>query len=145
MPHPNASPNASTIWAIHGAHASGLEGGACLGVKNIGKPCAGKPHARFDEGGQVKPPMARLLRHRHLSGAETDRSGLKADEPVLYSTRDPGMSAQHAFLMFQASEYPAGMTNKECKTSAPHSPPCCVTSWHVAPCEFADWKDVLAA
>lgn len=39
--------------------------GACLGVKNIGKPCAGigvgrafakqklaKPHARFDEGGQ---------------------------------------------------------------------------------------------
>ena len=24
---------------------------ACLGVKNIGKPCAGKLHARFDEGG----------------------------------------------------------------------------------------------
>ena len=21
-------------------------------MKNIGKPCAGKPHARFDEGGQ---------------------------------------------------------------------------------------------
>ena len=29
------------------------ESGACLGVKNIGKPCAGKPHARFDEGGQA--------------------------------------------------------------------------------------------
>ena len=27
---------------------------ACLGVKNIGKPCAGKSHARFDEGGQAK-------------------------------------------------------------------------------------------
>jgi hypothetical protein len=27
---------------------------ACLGVKNIGKPCAGKPHARFDEGGQAR-------------------------------------------------------------------------------------------
>ena len=27
---------------------------ACLGVKNIGKPCAGKPHARFDEGGKAK-------------------------------------------------------------------------------------------
>jgi hypothetical protein len=27
--------------------------GACLGVKNIGEPCAGKPHARFDEGGQA--------------------------------------------------------------------------------------------
>jgi len=23
-------------------------------VKNIGKPCAGKPHARFDEGGQAR-------------------------------------------------------------------------------------------
>jgi len=23
-------------------------------MKNIGKPCAGKPHARFDEGGQAK-------------------------------------------------------------------------------------------
>jgi hypothetical protein len=23
---------------------------ACLAMKNIGKPCAGKPHARFDEG-----------------------------------------------------------------------------------------------
>lgn len=27
---------------------------ACLGVKNIGKPCALIAHARFDEGGQVK-------------------------------------------------------------------------------------------
>ena len=25
------------------------ECGACLVVKNIGKPCAGRPHARFDE------------------------------------------------------------------------------------------------
>ena len=24
---------------------------ACFGVKGIGKPCAGKSHARFDEGG----------------------------------------------------------------------------------------------
>jgi len=24
---------------------------ACLTVKDIGKPCAGKPHARFDKGG----------------------------------------------------------------------------------------------
>ena len=29
------------------------ESRACLGVKNIGKPCAGKLHARFDEGGQA--------------------------------------------------------------------------------------------
>ena len=31
-----------------------MDKGACLAVKNIGKPCAGKPHARFDEGGQEK-------------------------------------------------------------------------------------------
>ncbi|MCW8942608.1 MAG: hypothetical protein OQK93_05485, partial [Gammaproteobacteria bacterium] len=24
-------------------------------MKNIGKPCAGEPHARFDEEGQVTP------------------------------------------------------------------------------------------
>jgi len=33
-----------------------LDESACLAVKNIGKPCAGKPHARFDEGGQVAEP-----------------------------------------------------------------------------------------
>ncbi|MHB8713786.1 MAG: DUF6701 domain-containing protein, partial [Trichloromonadaceae bacterium] len=31
---------------------SGLDESACLVVKNIGKPDAGKPHVRFDEGGQ---------------------------------------------------------------------------------------------
>ena len=53
-----------------------LEDGACLGVKNIGKPCAGKSHARFDEGGQEMLTMVRLLRHRQTKGAETDRLGL---------------------------------------------------------------------
>ena len=33
--------------------------GACLMMKNIGKPCAGKPHARFDEGRVVH--SSRLL------------------------------------------------------------------------------------
>jgi hypothetical protein len=27
-----------------------MDEGACLSVKNIGKPCAEKPRARFDEG-----------------------------------------------------------------------------------------------
>jgi hypothetical protein len=27
-----------------------LAKGACLMTKNIGKPCTGKPYARFDEG-----------------------------------------------------------------------------------------------
>ena len=35
-------------------HRSGLALGACLGMKSMGKPCAGKPHARFDEAGQVR-------------------------------------------------------------------------------------------
>ena len=51
--------------------------GACLGAKNIGKPCAGKPHARFDEGGQEMLTTARLLRHRQTKGAATDRLDLR--------------------------------------------------------------------
>ena len=39
------------ILSRAGKHRTGK--GACLGVKNIGKPCAGKLHARFDEGGQA--------------------------------------------------------------------------------------------
>ncbi len=50
---------------------------ARLGVKNIGKPCTGKPYARFDEGGLVRLAMPRLLRHRHTKGAETDRPRLR--------------------------------------------------------------------
>ncbi|MBW1785120.1 MAG: hypothetical protein JRK53_00660 [Deltaproteobacteria bacterium] len=65
---------------------SGLEEGACPAVKNIGKPCAGKPHARFDEGGLVKAGKVRLVRHRQTKGAETDRPHLKPPEPALYST-----------------------------------------------------------
>ena len=42
------------IWAIQGSDNGWLENGACLGVKNIGKPCAGKLHARFDEGEQAR-------------------------------------------------------------------------------------------
>lgn len=37
-------------WAIQSSDNSY----ACLSVKNIGKPCAGKPHTQFDEGGKVK-------------------------------------------------------------------------------------------
>ncbi len=39
---------------------SGLVESACLAVKNIGKPCAGKPHARFDEGGLVNTTSSLL-------------------------------------------------------------------------------------
>ena len=55
-------------------------------TKNIGKPCTGKPYARFDEGGQANSAMLRLMRHRQTKGAETDRSWLTQDKPALYST-----------------------------------------------------------
>jgi len=40
------------LRSVQSAGVSGLDEGALRVVKNIGKPCAGKPHARFDEGGQ---------------------------------------------------------------------------------------------
>jgi hypothetical protein len=43
--------------AVQSADISGLDESACLVVKNIRKPCAGKPQARFDEGGRVKPAL----------------------------------------------------------------------------------------
>jgi hypothetical protein len=46
-----------------------LEEGACPAVKNIGKPYAGKPHARFDEGGLAERAMVALVRHRQTKGA----------------------------------------------------------------------------
>ena len=49
-------------------------------MKNSGKPCAGKLHARFDEGGQEKQTMAELLRHRQTKGAATDRLDLRKAE-----------------------------------------------------------------
>jgi hypothetical protein len=44
-----SSATSSVALAKHGAGSC-----ACLGVKNIGKPCALIAHARFDEGGQAK-------------------------------------------------------------------------------------------
>jgi hypothetical protein len=55
-------------------------------MKNIGKPCTGKPYARFDEGGQVNVTMIGLLRHRQTKGTATDRFDLRCGKPVFYST-----------------------------------------------------------
>ena len=43
---------------------------ACLVMENIGKPCTGKPYARFDAGGQVNVAMTKLLRHRQTKGRQ---------------------------------------------------------------------------
>ena len=84
-------------------YAKAKQLGACLGVKNIGKPCAGKPHARFDKGGQEKQTMAGLLRHRQTKRAATDRLGLRDAEscsllyPLLYP-RSSGLASSAAEL-----------------------------------------------
>ena len=44
-------------FAVQSSNNGGLENGACLGVKNIGKPCALIAHARFDEGGRREPVL----------------------------------------------------------------------------------------
>ncbi len=51
--------------------------------KNIGKPCTGKPYARFDEGGQVSVAMVGLLRHRQTKEAATDRFDLLVRDACL--------------------------------------------------------------
>ncbi len=61
-------------WSTYTPSRNGMWSGACLGVKNIGKPCTGKPYARFDEGGLATMVTEGLLRHRQTKGADTDRS-----------------------------------------------------------------------
>ncbi len=62
-----------TFEDIEAEEGARLDEGACPAVKNIGKPCAGKPHARFDEGGLVKAATARLFRHRQTKETETNK------------------------------------------------------------------------
>ena len=62
-------------------------------MKNIGKPCAGKLHARFDEGGQVKLTMVRLVRHRQTKGAVNGYAKPTA-QGNLFSTLPVGVFAQ---------------------------------------------------
>jgi hypothetical protein len=54
-----------TFEAIEGGEGvEAMDNSACLAMKDIGKPCAGKPYARFDEGEQTTTTTARLMRHR---------------------------------------------------------------------------------
>ena len=58
----------------------------CHEVKMIGKPSAGKLHAGFDEGGTGRLFMGDSKRARSWKRWIQPRVGLKAVEPVLYST-----------------------------------------------------------
>ena len=55
-------------------------------VKMIGKPSEGKLHAGFDEGGTGRLFMGNPKRARSWKRRIQPRVGLKAVEPVLYST-----------------------------------------------------------
>jgi len=82
-----------------------MEEGACLVMKNIGKPCTGKPYARFDEGGQATVTMIRLLRHRQTKGVETDRLDLPSIIPAFYSTLTPRPFVEDAIARAAASVF----------------------------------------
>ena len=92
-----------TLYEKYGLYkvptTAGLDEGACLAVKNIGKPCAGKPHARFDEEGQVKP--------------------------ALYSTRNPQVPAERAGVRrFDVANCPAPSPNR----GSPGFPACLISA-----------------
>jgi hypothetical protein len=55
-------------------------------MKNIGKPCTGKPYARFAEGGLVSATMVWPFSHRLPKAAATDKPSLRcaAACPLLY-------------------------------------------------------------
>jgi len=44
--------------------------------ETVGKPYAGNPHVRFDEGELVTVTMVKLLRHRQTKGTGTDKPSL---------------------------------------------------------------------
>ncbi len=67
-----------TLWTLQAADDGTLAHGACPGVKSIGKPCTGKPYARFDERGLATAATDGLLRHRQPKGAATDRPSLRS-------------------------------------------------------------------
>jgi len=59
---------------------------ACLEVKMIGKPSGGKLHAGVDRGGTGRLFMGNPKRARSWKQRVQPRVGLKAVEPVLFST-----------------------------------------------------------
>ena len=64
------------VWTLQTANGSGLENRACLNVKSIGKPCAGKSHARFDEGGQAEPALYSTAKRITVRSSRTSTQGI---------------------------------------------------------------------
>ena len=61
----------------------------CLEEKPVGKPCAGKPHARFDER-RWETELWSGLRHRHMAKAVGHGYSPypKANAPIFDSTNN---------------------------------------------------------
>ncbi len=76
------------LYARHGLFKLLMTAGwtdACLTRKNIGKPCMGKPYARFDEGGAGNCCLL-------WSGVDACVEAFESSsrqEPVFYSTQTP--------------------------------------------------------
>jgi hypothetical protein len=67
-----------------------LEESACLVVKNIGKPCAGEQHARFDEGGQGKTALDSIIGAYPLMSSSNDFARMKKEEIELEERKFQG-------------------------------------------------------
>lgn len=65
-------------------------------MKNIGKPCAGEPHARFDEGGQARacsllyPLAVALAVVAPLAVGPFSRSAVPGPDPAMAGLRVAG-------------------------------------------------------
>jgi len=70
-----------------------MEEGACLAVKNIGKPCAGEPQARFDEGRLMdEQPGRHVVAARGEASVKVPATGLIS---ASYSTRNSQDLSRH--------------------------------------------------
>ena len=63
-------------------------------MKNIGKPCAGEPHARFDEGGQVRA-CSLLYASSAVSACGEDGSGVRRKARVKPASVKQEVSFDH--------------------------------------------------
>ncbi len=84
---------------IGGFNESGLDISACLGMKNIGKPCAGKSHARFDEGGL---PSGSSLLYSNDAGSPQQLPAEKGDNGL--AVADSVVSDHRGDLVGRRSE-----------------------------------------
>src|SRR3954466_12908551 len=55
-------------------------------VKNVGEPCAGEPHARFDGGREETRPVGKPVRPRSLPSTRPEPTALQSGSDAAYPT-----------------------------------------------------------